>query len=232
MWAGVLFSGGKDSCLALHIAKEVYSNICLLTAISKNPYSYMFHTPNIEMTKIQAKALEMPQIVKHTSGKKDDELQDLKALISDAKEKFGIGVVVSGAIASNYQAKRIQSICNELKLKTFNPLWGMPQQKILQEVVERKFETIIIGVSAYPLDASWLGRRIDYALIKELEGLEKTYGINICGEGGEFETTVLDAPLFKKRIEITDSEKNFYKDHGKLEIKGVKLVNKKVKKIF
>ncbi|MEM4598225.1 MAG: diphthine--ammonia ligase [Candidatus Diapherotrites archaeon] len=226
MRAGVLFSGGKDSCLALHIAKESYDEICLLTAIPKNPHSYMFHTPNIELTKIQAQALEMPQIVKETCGEKEVELKDLKELILDAKKRFKIRVVVSGAIASNYQAKRIERICEELKLKTFNPLWGMPQQKVLEEVIKRKFEVVIIGVSAYPLDASWLGRKIDIKLVEELKKLEESHGINACGEGGEFETLVLDAPLFKKRVEITEFEKYFDKDHGVLKVKSAKLVEK------
>lgn len=227
MRAGVLFSGGKDSCLALHIAKEYYDEICLLTAVSKNPHSYMFHTPNIELTKLQAQALEMPHILKETCGEKEIELKDLKELILEAKKRFKIRVVVSGAIASNYQAKRIERICGELKLKTFNPLWGMPQQQVLEEVIKRKFEVVIIGVSAYPLDASWLGRKIDFKLIEELKKLEESHGINACGEGGEFETLVLDAPLFKKSIKITAFEKHFDKDHGVLKVKSAKLVEKR-----
>ena len=57
MRLGVLFSGGKDSTLALHLAAEKEEVICLITVVSKNPESYMFHTPNIDVTALAGRGV-------------------------------------------------------------------------------------------------------------------------------------------------------------------------------
>ena len=56
----LLFSGGKDSTLALHLAAQKEQVVCLITVASKNKESYMFHTPNIDVTALQAEALGLP----------------------------------------------------------------------------------------------------------------------------------------------------------------------------
>jgi diphthine-ammonia ligase len=74
MKLGVLFSGGKDSCYALFKAGKEHEIVCLITMASDNPDSYMFHTPNIEMTKLQSEALDIPLISGRTKGEKEEEL--------------------------------------------------------------------------------------------------------------------------------------------------------------
>jgi len=60
--SAVLFSGGKDSGLALDYALK-YTNVkCLIIMQSKNTESYMFHTPNIQWTKYQAERTGIPYI--------------------------------------------------------------------------------------------------------------------------------------------------------------------------
>ena len=114
MRLGVLFSGGKDSTLALHLASEKEQVVCLITVVSKNPESYMFHTPNIDVTALQAAALELPLVSVVTEGLKEEELADLEKAIAQAKNKYQIEGVVTGAIESVYQASRVQRICNDL----------------------------------------------------------------------------------------------------------------------
>ncbi len=205
MKLGVLFSGGKDSTLALHKAAEKEEVTCLITVMSKNPESYMFHTPNVVWTKLQAQALGLPLVVAMTKGQKEAELEDLQRAISAAAAKFGIEGVVTGAVESVYQAQRVQRICHELDLWCFNPLWKKNQQALLEELVAKRFKVIIGGIFAYPLDEKWLGKEIDNQIIQQLVQLQQEYGISPSGEGGEIQTTVLDAPLFRKRIEILES---------------------------
>ena len=199
----ILFSGGKDSVYSAYLAKKQgYELICLISVFSKNKESYMFHTPSIEKTKQQAKAMEIPLIIQKTKGKKEEELKDLEEVIKKVKEKFKINTIVTGAIASVYQASRIQKICDKLNLECFNPLWKKPELKYLNELIKNKFKVIIIGVFAYPLDKSWLGREINKKFIEEVKELNKKYKIHVAGEGGEFETFVLDCPLFKKPLKL------------------------------
>ncbi len=202
MRLGVLFSGGKDSTLALHKAAEKEVVTCLITLRSKNPESYMFHTPNIDITQLQAQALGLPLIAKVTEGKKEEELDDLQDAIAEAKQVFHIEGVVTGAVESVYQAERVQRICNRLDLWCFNPLWKHDQKALLEELVAAGFKVIISGVFAYPLDEKWLGKEINAEIIRKLVVLQQEVGLSPSGEGGEIETTVLDAPLFNQKIEI------------------------------
>jgi diphthine-ammonia ligase len=226
MRLGVLFSGGKDSTLALHIAAHKEEVACLITLISKNPESYMFHTPNIEITALQAEALGLPLVSLTTEGKKEEELTDLERAIAQAKAQFNLDGVVTGAVESVYQASRVQSICHSLDLWSFNPLWKHDQKKLLETFVARNFNVIISGVFAYPLDERWLGKQLDNQMIKQLLELQDKYGISPSGEGGEIETTVLDAPLFRKRVEVLDSVISTRGNSGVFFIKKTRMVPK------
>lgn len=226
MKVAVLFSGGKDSCLALLKAKEEHEIACLVSIISKNPESYMFHTPNINRTKAQAEAIGLPLIQEETEGRKEEELEDLKKAIERAKKEYKIEGIVTGAIRSTYQASRVENICKELDLECINPLWQKDQIELLNEIVKNKFEVIISGVFAYPLGKELLGKKIDQKIIQRLKELQEKYEINPAGEGGEIETTVLDAPFFKKKIEVLDYKINYENNSGTFEIKEIRLVKK------
>ena len=203
MKAGILFSGGKDSAYAAWLAKkEGYELACLITVHSDNKDSYMFHTPSIKKTEKQAEVMNIPLIIDKTEGKKEVELEDLERVIKKARDKYGIDVLVTGALHSVYQALRIQKICDKLGLKCFNPLWHKDEIEYLNELVNNKFDIIIIGVAAYPLDSSWLGRKIDKKYIEDVKVLKEKYKIHPAGEGGEFETFVLNCPLFKRKLEV------------------------------
>jgi diphthine-ammonia ligase len=226
MKLGVLFSGGKDSGLAILKAQEHEEVICLISILSENTESYMFHTPNISLTKLQAEALDLPLIAKTTYGEKEIELKDLKLAIKEAVSTYNIEGIVTGAVESVYQSTRIQKICDELGLWCFNPLWQKNQIELLQEIISLKCEVIISGVFAYPFDSSWLGRKIDKQMIEELKVLEKKYKINPAGEGGEIETTMLSGPHFVKKVAIKETEIEYNNYSGILIIKNAKVIEK------
>jgi ABC transporter with metal-binding/Fe-S-binding domain ATP-binding protein len=217
MKLGILYSGGKDSTFAAWLAKkEGYNIACLITLISSNKESYMFHTPSINQTEVQAKSIGLPLIVKKTSGAKETELKDLEAAIKRAKKEHGIQGIVTGAVESVYQASRVQKICNNLGLECFNPLWQKDQMELLQGLLNAKFDMIVTGVFAWPLNEKWIGRKIDRKFLKEVREFQEKYKINPAGEGGEFETFVLNAPgFFKRPLKIKDKriygEKNSWR---------------------
>lgn len=218
MKLGVLFSGGKDSTYAMFKAMKYHEISCLITIKSLNPESYMFHTPTMDMTKLQSKALCIPLLTIETKGEKEVELDDLKDAINKAKEMFGITGVVTGAVESVYQSTRIQKICDELELWCFNPLWQMNQIQLLNELLENKFEIMITSVNAYPFDESWLGQQLDKNMICELKKLQDKFKVNPAGEGGETESLVINAPIFKKKIIIENFEINHQDYSGSIKI--------------
>lgn len=231
MKVAVLFSGGKDSTMAIYKAiEDGYSVEYLVSMISDNPESYMYHVPNIHLTELSSEALGIPLIKGRTRGVKEEELEDLTRVLKGLKEK-GIEGIFAGALASTYQKSRIDQICSNLELESFAPLWHRDPKEYMEEVIELGFEVIITSVSAEGLDESWIGRRIDEELLRELMELHDKYSIHIAFEGGEAETLVLDGPLFKKRIKIIEAEKIWMNDGGYLSIKDAMLEEKQFTKI-
>lgn len=198
-----LFSGGKDSVYSTYIAQKQGNEIvCLITILSENKESYMFHTPSIEKTTYQAKSMNLPLIIGKTKGEKEEELKDLEDAIKEAIKLYKIEGITTGALHSVYQASRIQAICDKLNIKCINPLWHKDEIEYLNDLIREKFEVIVIGVGAYPLNESWLGRKIDKKFIEDVAELKRKYKIHPAGEGGEFETFVLNCPLFKNPLEV------------------------------
>ncbi len=208
MKLAALVSGGKDSLFAAYVMhSQGFEVKYLVTILPEREDSYMFHHPNAHLTRYQADAMEIPLLTKSTKGEEEKELQDLKEIIGSAKDE--IEGVVSGALFSEYQKQRIDVVCEELRLVSFAPLWHKNPEMLLREMLEAGFEIIITAVAAQGLNESWLGRRIDEKCIEELKELNKKYKIHISGEGGEFETLVLDMPMFREKLKITKARKEW-----------------------
>jgi ABC transporter with metal-binding/Fe-S-binding domain ATP-binding protein len=219
MKCAVLFSGGKDSTFATYLAKKMgYEISCLISIISDNPESYMFHTPSITKVVKQTEMLDLPLLVKKTIGIKEEELQDLQNVIEKAISNYKIEAVVTGAVESAYQASRIQKICDNLEIECFNPLWQKNQFELLNDLIENDFEIIITGVFAYPFDETWLGRIIDEKFVQEITTLNEKYKINPAGEGGEYETFVFNCPLFKRTLVVDKKHISGKNNSWKMEI--------------
>ena len=210
MKVAVLLSGGKDSLYSLYIAQQYGWLISHVVSILSPPDSWMFHGVNSHLIPQIAKHIDIPFVMATTDGEKEKELSDLKHLLSG----IDIDGVVSGAIASEYQRTRIEEICEELDIKTFMPLWHKNQETLLFDLVDSGFRTIIVAVAADGLGENWLGKEIDYACIEELIALHKIYGLNVAGEGGEYETLVIDCPLYQHHLIIEDGKKLWRRDSG------------------
>ena len=218
MRLAVLFSGGKDSVLAMDRAFRFAEPACLVTLVSSNPESYMFHTPAIEHTARQAEAMVIPHLTHQTKGVKEEEVGDLKAALARAMDEYGIEGAVSGAIGSVYQSARIQRVCHELGIWCFNPLWQEDQEKVLREVLEREYRVMITGVFGYPLGEEYLGKVIDEGTVDALIALRDKMGFNPAGEGGEIETYVFAGPMFKKAVKISIVKRTYANYSGTVEM--------------
>ncbi len=226
MKAAVLFSGGKDSTMAIYKAiEEGHSVEYLVSMISDNPESYMFHVPNIHITELSSEAMGIPLIKAKTHGVKERELEDLKVVLNDLKNK-GVEAIYAGALASEYQKSRIDQLCKDIGLASKAPLWHVDPKEYMEEIINLGFEVIITSVSAEGLDKSWLGRKIDSKLLDEIITLNSKYGMHMAFEGGEAETLVLDCPIFKKHIKILESSNVWDRDNGYLLITKAELEKK------
>lgn len=220
MRVAVLFSGGKDSTYATYIIQQWgWDLTTLVTLIPENTESWMFHSLNLTLTDLLSQTLGIPLATKKTQGRKEDELTDLQELLST----LPIDGIVSGAIASEYQRTRIERVCDRLGLKSFTPLWHKDQGLLLEDQLHAGFKIMIVGVFAEGLTRDWLGRLIDPATLATLRSLHETTGINIAGEGGEYETLVLDGPGLHAPLIIDEQETHWDRDSGTLTVKRAHL---------
>lgn len=201
-----LLSTGKDSCLATQRMLDYNYDITSFTTIKPEAqHSWMSHDANTDIARLQAKAANKPLTVVTSSGEQDIELDDYEDALRTAREDHGVDGVVTGAVASEYQRQRIERICDRVGLKPYAPLWHTPGEAVIKQVLKRGFDVIIEKTAAAGFDDTWPGRHIEPHVLDELRSLNDTYGVHVAGEGGEFETVVLDAPFFEQRITIEDA---------------------------
>ena len=223
MKVAALFSGGKDSTYAIYLAQSRGWEVTeLVTMVPEAGESYMFHVPNIGLCGMLAEAMGIAHARFPTSGEEELELEDLGKALARLKVRG----VVSGAIASDYQHTRIDRLCHGLGLVSHSPLWRRPQEAVLKDIVTAGFRVMVVGVYAEGLGKEWLGRILDGKALAELGSVAQEKGINVSGEGGEFETLVLDGPNFAKRLDIIGSETIWQGNHGEFLVKKAMLAGK------
>jgi len=222
-----LFSGGKDSLYATYLAiKEGHEVACLLSLEPERDDSYMFHVPNISLTSFQAEAMGIPLVKKTVKGEKEKEVEELDVIVGEFVKNKEIDGIITGAIESNYQRERVQKIADHYGIFHYAPLWKTDTNGYMEALIKNGFKVIIVSVSALGLDESFLGRVIDLEILEKLKNLNKKYGVHIAGEGGEYETFVVDAPIFKKKLIIEKSRKIIENLNGVLLIDSVILEDK------
>ena len=111
-------------------------------------------------------------------------------------------------------------ICADLSLKSIAPLWHTNEDLYIQELI-KNFTVIIVGIAADRLKKNILGTRIGITFVDMMRSLN----VNPIGEGGEYESLVLECPLFKKSIKIEEFEIKMEKEHtGQYLVKKAVLV--------
>lgn len=213
-----LVSGGKDSCYAMMKCIQYGHEIVALAnlipaddAIDELD-SYMYQTVGHQIVVSYAKCMGLPLFRRRIRGSTrhhdlsysmtpGDEVEDMFILLKEVKRQIpSVTAVSSGAIASDYQRLRVESVCSRLGLVSLAYLWKQDQSFLLQEMIKNGIIAIAVKVAAIGLNPSkHLGKEIAY-LEPHLHKLKELYGINVCGEGGEYETLTFDCPLFKASI--------------------------------
>jgi len=213
-----LVSGGKDSCYSMmkcvahgHTIVAI-ANLHPAAHVGEELDSFMYQTVGHAHIGAIAQAMELPLFRREIAGTaieqglrygatKGDEVEDLYALLARVKAEVpGVSAVCSGAILSNYQRARVESVCERLNLASLGYLWQREQAPLLDEMIAHGVDAVVVKVASLGLTSAHLGRSIA-ALRGHFHKLEGQFGFHVCGEGGEYETFTLDCPLFKKYIE-------------------------------
>ncbi len=220
MRVAALFSGGKDSTYAIYVAQQRGWEVTHLISIHPaDPASMLYHVPNLHLTPLLAEALRIPLVQEEAGAGEDAELDALRRAI----RRTGATGVLVGAIASDYQHRRVNGVGHELGVRVYAPLWRRNPEHLLGEYLAARMDIRFSGVSAEGLDASWLGRPLDRAAVRDLLRLRGHVGLHPCGEGGEFETLVLWAPNFEKRLDIVEAERRWEGSSGHWAVRAARL---------
>ena len=234
-WVG-LFSGGKDSSWAVYRALEEGLSITRLLTVHPAGDSYMYHTPATRLAPLAADSIGVDLFevepadfgaddVDDAGEQGDAELVPMEAALREIATEDGVDLagVTAGAVESEFQTSRIRGMCDRLGIDLFAPLWGEDPVELAEAMIDAGFDIRIVQVAAYGLDESWLGRRYDREALSELLALREEYGVHPLGEGGEFETYVVDGPHMDRRIDLT-YERVWEGDRGHLEVTDADLV--------
>ena len=208
-WAS-LFSGGKDSSWALYRALEDGLNVTRLVTVHPGDDSYMYHVPATDIASLAAESVGIDlleidpgdlgaEAATDSAAQGDAELEPLEAALRELPSLTG---VTAGAVESEFQTSRIEAMCERLGIDLYAPLWQRDPVTLAEEMLDAGFDILIVQVAAAGLDESWLGRRLDADALDELIALNERYGVHPLGEGGEFETLVVDGPHMSRPIEL------------------------------
>ena len=220
MRLAVLFSGGKDSTYADYtMAQMGHELVALVSVVPSDEHSWVFHVPNLRFLPAMAEAMGLPLLTEDSTGEEESDLDALRRALTG----LDVDGVVTGAIASDYQWDRINQVCEELGLRTFSPMWRKDQEMLMADMIMSGIRSILVRVSSEGMDGSWLGRELDATALDGLRELSKRYGMNLAGEGGEYETLVVDSPLHRARLLLLDTRKVMSRDEGSLVIGDVGL---------
>ncbi|MEW5937508.1 MAG: diphthine--ammonia ligase [Candidatus Thermoplasmatota archaeon] len=216
-----LFSGGKDSVYAIYLAQQYgWEVVQTVVMVPEQEGAHLFHVPNIGLAPVVSRALGIGPMVFSTGGEEEQELEDLEHALGIIE----CDGVLTGALASDYQWSRINRVCHRLGLRTYSPLWRKDQRRVVEEEIAAGFEILFSGVAAEGLGQEWLGRRLD---ADALCALSKVRGLNLAGEGGEFETIVLDGPNFKRRVALEGCAPRWNRRSGVLHVDSASLRSKR-----
>lgn len=176
----------------------------------------MYQSVGTNALPVYADAMDLPLYQEKISGtpvdtrmeyapSENDEVEDLYRLLKRIREEVAFEAISVGAIFSDYQRIRCENVCQRLGVEMLAYLWHRDQSELLREMVDSGVEAVIIKTAAMGLSQKHLGLTLA-EILPEMLTLKEKYGLNVCGEGGEFESFTLDCPLFKKKIVLDEVE--------------------------
>ena len=202
-----LVSGGKDSIHAARLYEEWGGTLReIITLRPSDPDAWLFHTPNLRWVPLQAEAWGIPHRFVEVRGIGEEaELRALEEALEGVRRNGAAGIVV-GAIESSFQWDRVHQMAHRAGLPVFSPLWRVDGRRVVDEEIAAGLDIRIARVASEPLPPSLLGRRITRDLLREWESIQsRGRPFHWAGEGGEYETLVLDAPFWKRRLTVDQS---------------------------
>ncbi len=202
------FSGGKDSSLTLYHAMQSGSVIGLIVMLEEQGQRSRSHAMPLEIIRTQADAIGLPVLMASSSW--SDYESKFIELLQQAKQQ-GAEVLITGDLDMPQYGCWHDRVTQQLDLKLGMPLWLRPHREVVEEFINLGFHSMIVTVNLrLGMRVNDLGKILTLEYIEELEHR----GIDPCGEGGEFHTTVIDGPIFKQAIPVRQGEIVYHEQYA------------------
>ena len=201
MNTAVLFTGGKDSVFAVHKLRDEGFNVkVLISIIPSYEYSMLYHKPYPQVLMLQAYSMGIPleTAMVVDPGREEAVLDEI---LARCVKRYRVSALASGAVLSRFQRERFEKIALKHGLETIHPNWGIDQKTYLRTLTNYGIRFIIQSITTMGLPHSILGKVLSVEDVERILVLSEKYGFNPSFEGGEAETIVVDAPLFKHRLQ-------------------------------
>ncbi len=206
------WSGGKDSCLALHHAiLEGGAPKRLLTMMSDDGHGSRSHGLPRSLLEEQARLLGIPIVFRSASWAGYEKV--FSGALSDFRDE-GITEGVFGDIDIQDHRDWCARVSGAQGIRARHPLWKRPRRELLEEFIALGFKATIVVTQAEKMGPDWLGRVIDARAISEMEKL----GIDPSGETGEYHTVATEGPIFHSRIALAAGEPVLHDGHWFLKV--------------
>ena len=209
----ILWSGGKDSALALYeiLKSGRYEVLELLTTVAKDQDKVSIHEVRRVLLEQQANALGFPlekTFISKGASDAEYEKELLKALKRHADN--GVSSVVFGDIFLEDIRKYREYILAKAEMKGIFPLWKRDTDELARTFINLGFKAVITSVDSRVLRKDFAGREYDEKFLSDLPP-----NVDPCGENGEFHTFVYNGPIFCEQVnfekgEIVLRENRFY----------------------
>lgn len=194
----MLWTGGKDSSLALVEAVRSGYDVCCLATFAPPGAGFLAHP--LSVIEAQAEALRLPHYVLEV---REPFEQGYETALTELGHSTGVDGVVTGDIAEvDGQPNWISARTRVIGMRAHAPLWELDRAALLRRLIDAQFSTLVSCADTRWLDESWAGRFLDRKAIADLQAVRKRNGLDLCGENGEYHTLVVDAPMFASSIEI------------------------------
>ena len=194
------WSGGKDSCLALHRVVQAGAGPgVLLTMLTEDGARSRAHGLPVPLLMEQASCIGMPIVFRAASWKSyEDAFLDA---IKDLKVQ-GVEHGIFGDIDLEPHREWVERVCAIAGVEACEPLWKGERRDLLKEFIGCGYDATVVAVKDGVLDRTLLGRRLDRSLVDELVAA----GVDASGEKGEYHTVVTDGPIFQRPLRIVNGE--------------------------
>lgn len=205
MRVAVLFSGGKDSCQAVRYCQKQGWDITLVAVRPKNPEAYLWHYATVDLAPLVAEALGLPIIMlKCDVIGPEAEARVLEKVLDELEPD---ALVFGGNGTQETQIRTVRTLAKKRGIEVIVPYEGWDSEKLFKEEIKAGFDIRMTDVSADGLGPEWLGKKLNKQNFRKLLALSKRFGFDLLGEGGQFNTFVVDGPGFKKRIHFQSKRK-------------------------